>query len=307
MQEQSARSTEIDDDRARAQAGELLAELTRVAGGRQDVCRLLLCAALAGGHVLLSDRPGSGKTTLAKAAGRLLGLGVGRVQGTADLLPSDITGVSVWRNDVAQFEFRPGPVFANILLFDEINRCPPRTQSALLEAMAERQVTTDGVVRALPVPFMVIATQNPGDNEGTAPLPDSQMDRFLFSASMGTLSGREEMALLASGGCATGQARRYDFVALQAAAARITTKTAIVDYLYALLQQTRQGGGGGLSTRAGIAILGAARAAALLAGRAYVSIDDIQFAFVPAARHRLGMADGQGAALAMLHAVPVRP
>lgn len=289
-----------------AQASALLADLTRVAGGRQDVCRLLLCAALSGGHVLLSDRPGSGKTTLAKATGNLLGLGVGRVQGTADLLPSDITGVSVWRQDLSQFEFRPGPVFSNILLFDEINRCPPRTQSALLEAMAERQVTTDGVLRRLPSPFMVIATQNPGDNEGTSLLPDSQMDRFLFSTSMGTLAESEERSLLACGGRLGLSEVHYDFAALRQASESVLASARIVDYLHALLLRTRLGGGG-LSTRAGIAILAAARAAALLGGRGHVSVDDIQFTFAPAARHRLGLTEGEGGAEAILHAVPVTP
>jgi len=280
---------------------------TLVLGKRQEV-RLAFVAMLSGGHLLIEDLPGLGKTTLAHSMAATLGLGFQRVQFTSDLLPSDIVGVSVFDAQAQRFEFHPGPVFAHVLLADEINRAPPRTQSALLEAMAEHQVTVDGTTHALPDPFFVIATQNPVDLAGTYPLPDSQLDRFLLRLTLGYPDREAERALLA------GDERRDliaqavpvlgddDVLALRRAVAGIHASEALVDYVQALLARSRQHPGVrvGLSPRAGIALLRAARAHALLLGRAHVLPEDVQALFPAVAAHRL-VADadaGDGHALA---------
>lgn len=287
-----------------------------VLGKTQEV-RLAFVALLAGGHVLIEDLPGLGKTTLAHALAASLGLGFQRVQFTSDLLPADVVGVSIYDAGNRGFEFHPGPVFSNILLADEINRAPPRTQSALLEAMAEQQVTVDGTTRALPAPFFVIATQNPVDLSGTYPLPDSQLDRFLLRLSMGYPSPDAERALL------TGQDRRAliaqaspmlqeaEVLALQQAVNAVHASEALVSYVQALLTRSRQHPGVriGLSPRAGLALLRAARAHALLLGRQHVVPEDVQALFVPLAAHRLvgdgDAGDGTQLAKSVLLAVPV--
>jgi len=289
---------------------------TLVLGKPQEV-RLAFVAMLSGGHLLIEDLPGLGKTTLAHAMAATLGLGFQRVQFTSDLLPSDIVGVSVFDAQAQRFEFHLGPVFAHVLLADEINRAPPRTQSALLEAMAEHQVTVDGSTHALPDPFFVIATQNPVDLAGTYPLPDSQLDRFLLRLTLGYPGRDAERALLA------GDDRRDliaqavpvlggdDVLALRRAVAGIHASDALVDYVQALLARSRQHPGVrvGLSPRAGIALLRAARAHALLLGRTHVVPEDVQALFPAVAAHRLvGDADaGDGHALAksILHGVRV--
>ena len=247
---------------------------TLVLGKAQEV-RLAFVALLSDGHLLIEDLPGLGKTTLAHALAATLGLGFQRVQFTSDLLPADILGVSVFDAQARRFEFHPGPIFAHVLLADEINRAPPRTQSALLEAMAEHQVTVDGTTHALPNPFFVIATQNPVDLAGTYPLPDSQLDRFLLRLTLGYPNEDAERALLA------GQDRRAmiaqaqpllgsgDVLALRTAAANVHTGEALVAYVQALLARSRRHHGVrvGLSPRAGLALLRAARAYALLLGR----------------------------------------
>ncbi len=285
--------------------------------GKPHEVRLALVALLAGGHVLIEDLPGLGKTTLAHALAATVGLGFQRIQFTSDLLPADVLGVSIYEASTRQFRFHPGPVFTQVLLADEINRAPPRTQSALLEAMAEQQVTIDGATHRLPDPFFVIATQNPVDLSGTFPLPDSQLDRFLLRFSLGYPGADAERALL------TGSDRREliaqatpvlgdgDVIALRDAAARVHASDALVGYVQALLARSRQQPGirVGLSPRAGLALLRAARAYALLLGRDHVLPEDVQALFIAVAGHRLvGEAEaGTGAALAksVLHAVPV--
>lgn len=285
--------------------------------GKPQEVRLAFVALLAGGHVLIEDLPGLGKTTLAHALAATVGLKFQRVQFTSDLLPADVVGVSVYDNGSRDFTFHPGPVFSNILLADEINRAPPRTQSALLEAMAEHQVTVDGSTRALPEPFFVIATQNPVDLSGTYPLPDSQLDRFLLRLSMGYPDANAERALL------TGEDRRAliqqaqpllseaEIVGLQQAALAIHASEALIGYVQALLARSRQHPGVriGLSPRAGLALLRAARAHALLLGRSHVLPEDVQTLFTPLAAHRLvgdgDAGDGQQLAKSVLRAVPV--
>lgn len=284
--------------------------------GKAYEVRLAFVALLSGGHVLIEDLPGLGKTTLAHALAATLGLEFQRVQFTSDLLPSDIVGVSVYDASSRQFEFHQGPVFTQVLLADEINRAPPRTQSALLEAMAERQVSLDGATHILPEPFFVIATQNPLDLAGTYPLPDSQLDRFLLRLSLGYPGRDAERALL------SGTDRREliaqalpilgpdEVLALRDAVQRIHASDALIDYVQALIARSRHHGGVriGLSPRAGIALLRAARAHALLLGRGHVIPEDVQTLFAAVAAHRLvAEGDGDPAALAkgILHAVSV--
>ena len=297
-------------ERAQAQVNQLVL-------GKPHEVRLAFVALLSDGHVLIEDLPGLGKTTLAHALAASLGLGFQRVQFTSDLLPSDIVGVSVYDAQARRFEFHPGPVFAQVLLADEINRAPPRTQSALLEAMAEHQVTVDGTTRPLPDPFFVIATQNPVDLSGTYPLPDSQLDRFLLRLHLGYPAADAERALLAGTdrrdliAQATPQLDIDRVRALRRAVLDVHASDALVDYVQKLLARSRLHPGVrvGLSPRAGLALLRAARAHALLLGRAHVLPQDVQSLFIPVAAHRIvGDADGSdGATLAksILHAVPV--
>jgi len=285
--------------------------------GKADEVRLAFVALLCGGHLLIEDLPGLGKTTLAHAMASTLGLQFQRVQFTSDLLPADVLGVSIYEADSRSFRFHPGPVFSNVLLADEINRAPPRTQSALLEAMAEQQVTLDGTTHALPDPFFVIATQNPVDLSGTFPLPDSQLDRFLLRLTLGYPDAATERTLLA------GSSRReliaqtlpclseQDIRVLRAAVEQVHASDALVDYVQRLLARSRQHPGirVGLSPRAGIALLRAARAHALLAGRNHVLPDDVQALFVAVAAHRL-VAEAEATAApalaqAILHGVQV--
>jgi MoxR-like ATPase len=290
---------------------------TFVLGKPQEV-RLAFVALLSDGHLLIEDLPGLGKTTLAHALAATLGLGFQRVQFTSDLLPSDIVGVSVFDAQSHRFEFHPGPIFAQVLLADEINRAPPRTQSALLEAMAEHQVTVDGQTHPLPDPFFVIATQNPVDLAGTYPLPDSQLDRFLLRLTLGYPGEDAERALLSGTvdrrdliANATPVLSAVDVHALRAAVSAVHASDALVGYVQALMTRSRQHPGirVGLSPRAGLALLRAARAYALLLGRNHVLPEDVQALFAPVAAHRL-VADsdaGIHAALAksILHAVTV--
>lgn len=265
-----------------------------VLGKAQEV-RLAFVALLSGGHLLIEDLPGLGKTTLAHAMASSLGLGFQRVQFTSDLLPADVLGVSVYDAGSRQFQFHPGPVFTHVLLADEINRAPPRTQSALLEAMAEQQVTLDGVTHPLPDPFFVIATQNPVDLSGTFPLPDSQLDRFLLRLALGypnpesereLLRGTDRRHLIAQ---ASARLSDVDVRTLREAVGQVHASEALVTYVQALLARSRQHAGVrvGLSPRAGLALLRAAKAHALLLGRAHVVPEDVQTLFVAVAGHRL--------------------
>ena len=293
------------------------AQVNRLVLGKEREVALAFVAVLSDGHLLIEDLPGLGKTTLAHALAATLGLGFQRVQFTSDLLPSDIVGVSIFDAQSRRFEFHPGPVFANVLLADEINRAPPRTQSALLEAMAEHQVTVDGTTHRLPEPFFVIATQNPVDLSGTYPLPDSQLDRFLLRLALGYPNPASERELLAGSDRRTliAQAQPLlsaeDVLALRAAVNDVHASDALIDYVQALLSRSRQHPGVrvGLSPRAGIALLRAARAYALLLGRSHVLPEDVQALFAAVAAHRLvpeaEAASASVLAKAILHAVPV--
>ena len=287
----------------------LLEAAGRIILGKERELRLALTCLVARGHLLIEDVPGVGKTTLAHVLARLVGLHFQRIQFTSDLLPADILGVSVFDRSTSAFRFHPGPVFAQLILADEINRATPKTQSALLEAMEERQVTADGETRILPEPFFVIATQNPSHQIGTFPLPESQLDRFLMRIRLGYPDRGAERALL------MGEDRRQvlerhesvirpdDLLDLQRAAQRITVAERLIDYIQALLASTRQDAelAGGLSPRAGLALLSAARAWALIDGRDHVLPEDVQAVFPHVAGHRLHLAgDGRGVAPAVL-------
>jgi MoxR-like ATPase len=285
--------------------------------GKAHEVRLAFVALLSGGHLLIEDLPGLGKTTLAHALASSFGLGFQRVQFTSDLLPADVLGVSVYEASSRQFQFHPGPVFTHVLLADEINRAPPRTQSALLEAMAEQQVTLDGVTHPLPDPFFVIATQNPVDLSGTFPLPDSQLDRFLLRLALGYPNPESERELL------RGTDRRHliarataclsdDQVrTLRDAVGQVHASEALIQYVQSLLARSRQHTGVrvGLSPRAGLALLRAAKAHALLLGRGHVVPEDVQTLFVAVAGHRLvpeaEASNGPALARAILQTVPV--
>jgi MoxR-like ATPase len=291
---------------------------TVIVGKRAQIDDCIACL-LAGGHLLIEDVPGVGKTTLAHALAVSLGLDFRRVQFTADMMPSDLVGVSVYERSREQFVFHPGPVFAQVLLADEINRAGPKTQSALLEAMEEHQVTVENETRALPSPFFVIATQNPTDQLGTYPLPESQLDRFLMCITLGYPDRASERALL------SGEDRRsvverltpvmtpVELQAAQQAVLAVHAGDALLDYLQALIAATRSGQWftEGLSPRAGIAVLRAAKARALMDLRDYVAPDDVQGVLMQTAAHRLVPVPGagRGAAeqvMAMVKAVPLQ-
>ncbi|MBP7451909.1 MAG: MoxR family ATPase [Ottowia sp.] len=296
----------------------VLDQLNTVMAGKSAQVQDGVTCLLAGGHLLIEDVPGVGKTTLANALARTFGLQFSRVQFTADLMPSDLSGVSVYDRGQEKFIFHPGPVFAQVLLADEINRASPKTQSALLEAMEEKQVTVEGATRPLPWPFFVIATQNPQDQLGTYALPESQLDRFLMRISLGYPERAAERDLLAGSG------RRdmletlpavlsvQDLTVLQHAVSAVHVAPPLLDYVQDLIAATRNGRWflQGLSPRAGIALMRAARAQALIAGRDYVAPDDVQAILPQCVAHRMvPVSDaGRGAVeqvRAMIDAVPL--
>ena len=296
----------------------LLEQLNTVIVGKPAQIQDCVACLLAGGHLLIDDVPGVGKTTLAHALSRTFGLQFSRVQFTSDLMPSDLSGVSVYERGKEAFVFHPGPIFAQVLLADEINRASPKTQSALLEAMEEKQVTVEGETRALPQPFFVIATQNPLDQIGTYALPESQLDRFLMRISLGYPDRAAERALL------SGEDRRdvvdklpslltfTELQELQRQVLAVHAADSLLDYVQDLIAATRSGQWflQGLSPRAGIAVIRAAKAQALLSGRDYVAPDDVQAILPQAVAHRLiPVGDsGRGAVeqvRAMLAAVPL--
>ena len=270
--------------------------------GKERQIRLALACLLARGHLLIEDLPGVGKTTLAHTLAQLLGLNFSRVQFTSDLLPADIIGASIYDRERGTFRFLPGPIFAQLVLADEINRATPKTQSALLEAMEERQVTAEGETRPLPEPFFVIATQNPAHQIGTFALPESQLDRFLMRIDLGYPDREAERALLA-GGDTRDQLRQLpaalgpeDLQPLQAAVAAVRTSSALIDYVQALVEETRRDPRflHGLSPRAALALLSAARAWAFIDGRDMTLPEDVQAVFTGVAAHRLRLAQGSG-------------
>jgi MoxR-like ATPase len=281
----------------------VISQISEVILGKQQQIKLTIACLLARGHILIEDLPGVGKTTLAHALARSLGLDFQRIQFTSDLLPADIVGVTVFDRENSGFNFHPGPVFSQVILADEVNRATPKAQSALLEAMEEHQVTVDGNTRPLPEPFFVIATQNPSHQVGTFPLPESQLDRFLMVLSLGYPERNAERALL------MGKERRdmlpeiepvitpQQLIELQGQVKAIHASEALIDYIQALLAFSRQSPFylAGLSPRAGLALLGAARAWALLNNRDHVMPEDVQALLPYVAAHRLQAADETGA------------
>ena len=269
--------------------------ISRVVLGKADAVRLAVVALLAGEHVLLEDVPGVGKTLMGKAIARSLAGQFHRIQFTPDLLPADITGSSLYNGQTQEFTFNPGPIFANVVLADEINRATPRTQSALLESMSERQVSADGQSYPLPRPFMVIATQNPVEFEGTYPLPESQLDRFLLRIPLGYPERDVELQVLAThreGEPVDSLAPALDcdqVAALQAAVRGVTVEDSLTGYMLDIIQATRRCDElhVGVSTRGALALYRAAQAAALVAGRQYVVPDDVKHLAVPVLAHRV--------------------
>jgi MoxR-like ATPase len=278
------------------QAKQVLDEVERAVVGKRHALELVLLGVLANGHVLIEDFPGLAKTIIARSFAAVLGLRFGRIQFTPDLMPADVTGSSVYDQRSGAFEFRPGPVFTNLLLADEINRTPPKTQAALLEAMQERQVTVEGTTRALPRPFLVIATQNPIQYEGTYPLPEAQLDRFLLRVRVGYPARDDEWRILADR-----MERATDEVTLppildpagvlelQAALEQVHVAEAVGYYIVDLVTATRADPSlqVGASPRGALAVLKLARAKAVLSGRDFVTPDDVKAVAVPALAHRL--------------------
>jgi MoxR-like ATPase len=272
---------------------QIVASVEQVFVGKREIVELVMVAVLARGHVLFEDVPGVGKTTLARTFAHVLGLTHQRIQFASDLLPADIVGVGIYDGETRQFEFKPGPIFCHVLLADEINRTTPRTQSALLEAMAEGRVTVDGHTRDLPQPHLVLATQNPREFHGTFPLPESQLDRFLLRTSVGYLQPEAEMDLIARHGAPQQlpppAADAQIVQALIDAAEKDHVAREVLQYLHALVAATRQHRALelGLSTRAAIGFYRAVQARALVQGRTFATPDDIQTLFLPVANHRV--------------------
>ncbi len=302
----------------------VIAQTEQVILGKPHQIRLALACLLARGHLLIEDLPGVGKTTLAHVLARTLGLQFQRIQFTSDMLPADILGVSVYQRPGADstsgdFKFHPGPIFAQMILADEVNRATPKTQSALLEAMEEQQVTIEGSTRPLPVPFFVIATQNPTNQIGTFPLPESQLDRFLMRIQLGYPDAQAERNLLAGVdrreivAKLTPQMQAAELFALQQQVKQVHASPALLDYVQAILRHTRESARfvHGLSPRAGLSLLAAARAWALLHGRTAVIPEDIQIVLPGVASHRLQsvqdvqLSDGDKLARELIEAVAI--
>jgi len=297
MQQTEPALAEVDQIPARiplTRLRDLEDSLGEVIRGKGEVLRLSLACLISRGHLLIEDVPGVGKTTLASALARSVRCSFSRIQCTSDMLPSDVVGVTVYSTASQDFDFKPGPVFSNILLADEINRATPKTQSALLEAMNERQVTVDGRTHPLPDPFMVIATQNPQDHHGTYPLPESQLDRFLMRLRIGYPDRASERAIL--GGATGGHALRevltpHELTTLQRQAETVFVDEALSDYLLTLVDKTRahEALSLGVSPRGAQALYRATQAVALLEGRDYAIPDDVKRVAVPVCAHRVAL------------------
>jgi MoxR-like ATPase len=297
----------------------VIAQTEQVILGKPRQIRLALTCLLARGHLLIEDLPGVGKTMLAHALAKTLGLQFQRIQFTSDMLPADILGVSIYKRESGEFKFHAGPIFAQMVLADEVNRATPKTQSALLEAMEEQQVTSEGETRPLPVPFFVIATQNPTNQVGTFPLPESQLDRFLMRiqlgypdalAERGLLSGVDRRDLIAT---LTPQMDTAELMTLQQQVRQVFVSAALLDYVQAILRHSRESARyvHGLSPRAGLSLLAASRAWALLDGRNAVIPEDIQAVLPGVASHRLQsvqdvlISDGEKLVRELIEAIPI--
>lgn len=309
-------STRSDASERIAEIDLVVAELDKIIVGKTRQIRQCLTCLLARGHLLIEDLPGVGKTTLAHAIARVIGLSYQRIQFTSDLLPADVIGVSIYRRDNGKFEFHKGPVFSQLVLADEINRATPKAQSALLEAMEERQVTADGTTYSLPLPFFVIATRNPIEQIGTFPLPESQLDRFLMQIELGYPAAQQERRLLAGGD-------RRDMVdalepilspeillRLQDQVPKVHLSDPILNYVQAVIAHTRESGEftTGLSPRGGISLVRAAQAWALMSGHAGVYPEDVQAVLPSIVAHRLERSTPEGNAnvgATILEAVPL--
>ena len=302
--ETAARLVQQVEFNAAGKIADLQAAIESVIRGKSETVKLSLVSLFAKGHLLIEDVPGIGKTTLASALARALDLSIQRIQFTSDLLPSDVIGLSIYNQQIGDFEWKAGPIFANIVLADEINRATPKTQSALLEAMAEEQVTVDGVSRHLPSPFMVIATQNPSEHHGTYPLPESQLDRFMLRLQMGYPNLDDERQILRDRAEANPIDRlepvlsRTDVLELQARVTAVNVDEALVDYLLKIVDATRKSEHLelGVSPRGALALFRSAQALALVEGRSYCIADDIKRLVVPCFAHRI-ISNSRSAAL----------
>ncbi|MFM9905488.1 MAG: AAA family ATPase [Pyrinomonadaceae bacterium] len=291
------------DMSAAAKIGELQSAIERVIKGKSETVKFALIALLAKGHLLIEDVPGIGKTTLANALARSLELSFQRIQFTSDLLPSDMLGLSIFNQKSGDFEWKAGPIFSNIVLADEINRATPKTQSALLEAMAEEQVTVEGVTRELPLPFIVIATQNPSEHHGTYPLPESQLDRFMLRLHIGYPTLDDELSILRDR--VSGDPLRSvepvmsktDVLEMQHLVSQVRVDDALLDYLLQIVDRTRKSEllELGISPRGTLALFRSAQAMALIEGRDYCIADDIKRLVVPCFAHRLILNSRSGA------------
>lgn len=293
------------EDKRRQLLNDAINTVNQIIMGKEHHVKLAFSCLLAGGHLLIEDLPGVGKTTLAHALAKVIGVSYQRIQFTSDLLPADILGVSIYRRDMEKFEFHPGPIFSELILADEINRATPKSQSALLEAMAEGQVTIEGKTHILPSPFFVIATQNPLDLVGTFPLPDSQLDRFLLSISLGFPEPLQERALLVSEDRMEVLRNTKpvispdDVLMLSRDCREVHISEALIDYVQALLAESRNNRWfeTGLSPRAGIAMLACSKAFAFLEGRDYAIPEDVKAIFPGLARHRMTVPHGMEASV----------